>query len=48
MPNAIRVGDNAPDLTLPDTNLKPQNLKEFLAKMPMRQGFHSFFFINTV
>src|SRR3990172_13254168 len=30
MPNAIKVGDKAPDFTLPDTDLKPRSLKEFL------------------
>jgi peroxiredoxin len=28
--NAIKVGDKAPDFTLPDTDLKPRSLKEFL------------------
>jgi peroxiredoxin len=28
---AIKVGDKAPDFTLPDTDLKPRSLKEFLA-----------------
>jgi peroxiredoxin len=32
MANQIKVGDKAPDFTLPDTNLKPRNLKEFLGK----------------
>ena len=30
MPNAIKVGDKAPDFTLPDTDLKPRSLREFL------------------
>jgi len=30
VPNAIKVGDKAPDFTLPDTDLQPRNLKEFL------------------
>jgi peroxiredoxin len=32
MANQIKVGDKAPDFTLPDTDLKPRNLKEFLGK----------------
>jgi peroxiredoxin len=32
MANQIKVGDKAPDFTLPDTNLKPRSLKEFLGK----------------
>jgi peroxiredoxin len=28
--NAIKVGDKAPDFTLPDTELKPRTLSEFL------------------
>jgi peroxiredoxin len=32
MPNQIKVGDNAPDFTLPDTDLKPRSLKEFLGR----------------
>jgi glutaredoxin-dependent peroxiredoxin len=28
--NTIKVGDKAPDFTLPDTDLKPRSLKEFL------------------
>ena len=31
MLKAIKVGDKAPDFTLPDTDLKPRSLKEFLA-----------------
>jgi len=30
MANQIKVGDKAPDFTLPDTELKQRNLKEFL------------------
>ncbi len=30
MPNVIKVGDKAPDFTLPDTDLKPRRLSEFL------------------
>ena len=30
MAKEIRVGDNAPDFTLHDTDLKPRSLKEFL------------------
>jgi peroxiredoxin len=30
MPNSVKIGDKAPDFTLPDTNLKPRSLKEFL------------------
>ncbi len=30
MPNVIKIGDKAPDFTLPDTNLKPRRLSEFL------------------
>ncbi len=32
MANQIKVGDKAPDFTLPDTNMKPRKLKEFLGK----------------
>jgi len=32
MANQIKVGDKAPDFTLPDTNLKQRSLKEFLGK----------------
>ena len=32
MANQIKVGDKAPDFTLPDTDLKPRNLNEFLGK----------------
>jgi peroxiredoxin len=32
MANQIKVGDKAPDFTLPDTDLKPRSLKEFLGK----------------
>jgi glutaredoxin-dependent peroxiredoxin len=28
--NAIKVGDKAPDFTLPDIDLKPRSLREFL------------------
>jgi peroxiredoxin len=28
--NTIKVGDKAPDFTLPDTDLKPRSIKEFL------------------
>ena len=31
MANQIMVGDKAPDFTLPDTDLKPQSLKDFLS-----------------
>jgi len=30
MVNKVKVGDKAPDFTLPDTELKPRSLKEFL------------------
>ena len=30
MANAIKVGDKAPDFTLPDIELKPRTLREFL------------------
>lgn len=30
MLNTIKVGDKAPDFTLPDTDLKPRSLKEFI------------------
>ena len=30
MANTIKVGDKAPDFTLPDTDLKPRSLTEFL------------------
>jgi len=30
MVNKVKVGDKAPDFTLPDTKLKPRSLKEFL------------------
>jgi peroxiredoxin len=32
MPNQIKVGDKAPDFTLPDTDLKQRSLREFLGK----------------
>jgi peroxiredoxin len=32
MANQIKVGDKAPDFTLPDTELKQRNLTEFLGK----------------
>jgi peroxiredoxin Q/BCP len=32
MPNQIKVGDQAPDFTLADVDLKPRNLKEFLGQ----------------
>ncbi len=30
MPNVVKIGDRAPDFTLPDSDLKPRSLKEFL------------------
>jgi glutaredoxin-dependent peroxiredoxin len=30
--NQIKVGDKAPDFTLPDTELKPKSLHEFLGQ----------------
>jgi len=32
MANQIKVGDKAPDFTLPDTDLKPRSLKDFLGR----------------
>jgi peroxiredoxin len=32
MANQIKVGDHAPDFTLPDTDLKPRTLKDFLGQ----------------
>ncbi|MGE5533449.1 MAG: redoxin domain-containing protein [Bacillota bacterium] len=32
MANQIRIGDKAPDFTLPDTDMKPRSLHEFLGK----------------
>ena len=32
MSSKIKVGDKAPDFTLPDTDKKPRSLKEFLGK----------------
>jgi peroxiredoxin len=32
MANQIKIGDKAPGFILPDTDLKPRNLKEFLGK----------------
>jgi peroxiredoxin len=32
MVNQIKVGDIAPDFTLPDVDMKPRNLKEFLGQ----------------
>jgi peroxiredoxin len=32
MSNQIKVGDKAPDFTLPDTKLKPRSLQEFLGR----------------
>jgi peroxiredoxin len=30
MTNQVKIGDKAPDFTLPDTDLKPRSLKDFL------------------
>ena len=30
MSSKIKVGDKAPDFTLPDTDMKPRSLKEFI------------------
>ena len=35
----IKVGDKAPDFTLPDVDMKPRSLKEFLGK---KGGFSVF------
>jgi peroxiredoxin len=32
MANKIKVGDQAPDFTLPDTNMKQRSLKEFMGQ----------------
>ncbi len=32
MANNVKVGDKAPDFTLPDIDMKPRSLKEFLGK----------------
>ena len=32
MSNKIKVGDKAPDFTLPDINMKPRSLKDFLGQ----------------
>ncbi len=32
MPNPVKVGDEAPDFALPDTDMKLRRLKEFLGK----------------
>ena len=32
MENRVKVGDTAPDFTLPDVDLKPRSLKEFLGR----------------
>jgi peroxiredoxin len=32
MMNTVKVGDKAPDFTLPDTDMKPRRLTEFLGK----------------
>jgi peroxiredoxin len=32
MANQIKVGDKTPDFTLPDMDMKPRNLKDFLGK----------------
>jgi peroxiredoxin len=32
MPNLVKVGDKAPDFTLPDTDMKQRSLQEFLGK----------------
>jgi peroxiredoxin len=37
--NAVKVGDKAPDFTLPDTHLKPRSLKEFLGKKTLLAFF---------
>jgi len=42
--NTIKVGDKAPDFTLPDTDLKPRSLREFLGSKAVLAffvgGFH--------
>jgi glutaredoxin-dependent peroxiredoxin len=32
MVNQIKIGDKAPDFTMPDVDLKPRNINEFLGK----------------
>lgn len=32
MVNQVKIGENAPDFTLPDTDMKPRNLGEFLGQ----------------
>lgn len=32
MENRVKVGDTAPDFTLPDVDMKPRNLREFLGR----------------
>ena len=39
MLNTIKVGDKAPDFTLPDTDLKPRSLKEFLGNKTLLAFF---------
>ena len=39
MINKVKVGDKAPDFTLPDTELKPRSLREFLGNKTVRAFF---------
>ena len=39
MLNTIKVGDKAPDFTLPDTDLKPRSLKEFIGNKTLLAFF---------
>ena len=32
MVNQVKVGDKSPDFTLPDVDMKPRSLKEFLGQ----------------
>jgi peroxiredoxin len=43
MTNQIRVGDKAPNFTLPDTELKPRSLKEFICHKVVLAFFVSAF-----
>ncbi len=43
MPNVIKVGDKAPNFTLPDIELKPQSLKGYLGRKVVLAFFVSAF-----
>ncbi len=47
MVNQIKVGDRAPDFTLPDADLKPRSLKEFLGRKIVVLAFFPGAFTGT-